>query len=109
VVLGISLLFAVMLAFFTQFLVVHEMGVFGMTEGQLDGETAKAFLAEWSGKYRSFGHGAIHGAMAGIMFVFPIMATNGRFEHKSWKLIFINVGYWVVTLAVMGAIIGGWV
>jgi hypothetical protein len=109
VLFGVSLLFAVILSFFTQFLVVHEMGVMGMTEGQIDGATAQAFLAEWSGKYRSFGHGAIHGAMAGIMFVLPIMATNGLFERKSWKLIFINVGYWTIALAIMGSIIGGWV
>lgn len=108
VVLGISLVLAVILAFFTQFLVVHEMGVVGMTEGQIEGETAQAFLNEWGGKYRSFKHGFIHGAFAGIMFVFPVMATNGMFERKSWKLIFINSGYWILTLAIMGAIISGW-
>ncbi len=107
-IFGISLIMAVILSFFTQFLVVHEMGVMGMTEGQLEGETVQAFLTEWSGKYRSFGHGAIHGAFAGLMFVLPIMATNGLFERKSWKLIFINTGYWTVTLAIMGAIISGW-
>ncbi|WP_248724570.1 DUF1761 domain-containing protein [Seonamhaeicola sp. ML3] len=109
VIFGISLLLSVVLSFFTQFLVVHEMGVMGMTEGQLEGETVKAFLAEWAGKYRSFGHGAIHGAFAGIMFVFPVMATNGLFERKSWKLTFINAGYWTVALAIMGSIISGWV
>jgi hypothetical protein len=109
VIFGISLVMAVILAFFTQFLVVHEMGVMGMTEGNLEGETTKAFLAEWAGKYRTFKHGALHGAFAGIMFVFPIMATNGLFERKSWKLTFINAGYWTVALAIMGAIIGGWV
>lgn len=109
VIFGISLLLSVVLAFFTQFLVVHEMGVVGMTEGQLDGETVKAFITEWSGKYRSFGHGALHGAFAGIMFVFPVMATNGLFERKSWKLTFINAGYWTVSLSIMGSIISGWV
>lgn len=109
VIFGVSLLLSVILAFFTQFLVVHEMGVMGMTEGQIEGETAQAFINEWAGKYRSFGHGALHGAMAGVMFVFPIMATNGLFERKSWKLTLINAGYWTVALAIMGAIIGGWV
>ncbi|GAL65347.1 DUF1761 domain-containing protein [Jejuia pallidilutea] len=109
VIFGISLLLSVILAFFTQFLVVHEMGVMGMTEGQIEGETTQAFLAEWSGKYRSFGHGALHGAFAGVMFVLPVMATNGLFERKSWKLILINAGYWTLALAIMGAIISGWV
>lgn len=109
VIFGVSLLLAILLSFFTQFLVVHEMGVYGMTEGQLEGETVKAFLAEWSGKYRSFGHGAIHGIMAGVMFVFPIIAIINLFERKPWKLTFINAGYWVIVLAIMGAIISGWV
>lgn len=109
VIFGVSLFMAVILAFFTQFLVIHEMGVYGMTEGQLEGETAKAFLAEWAGKYRTFGHGAIHGAMAGVMFVFPLLAIINLFERKPFKLTLINAGYWVVVLAIMGSIISGWV
>jgi len=109
VIFGISLLLAIILSFFTQFLVVHEMGIMGMTEGNLEGETTKAFIAEWAGKYRSFGHGFMHGLFAGIMFVFPVMATNGMFERKSWKLIFINSGYWILTIAIMGSIISGWI
>ncbi|GGD17236.1 DUF1761 domain-containing protein [Hyunsoonleella pacifica] len=109
VIFGVSLLLAIILAFFTQFLVIHEMGVYGMTEGQLEGETVQAFLAEWAGKYRSFGHGAIHGAMAGLMFVFPLLAIINLFERKPFKLTLINAGYWVVVLAIMGSIISGWV
>ena len=30
------------------------------------------------------------------------------FDQKSWKLLFINAGYWIVTLTIMGAIICGW-
>lgn len=108
VIFGISILLSILLAFFTMFLVVHETGVYGMTEGQLDGETAKAFLSEWAGKYRTFGHGAIHGAMAGVFFVLPIIGINALFERKSWKYILINSGYWITCLAIMGSIISGW-
>ncbi|WGD35803.1 DUF1761 domain-containing protein [Olleya sp. YS] len=109
VIFGVSILLSVLLSFFTMFLVIHETGVYGMTEGQMDGETTKAFMAEWSGKYRSFKHGALHGGMAGVFFVLPIIAINALFERKSWKYIFINAGYWIVTLAIMGSIIAGWV
>ncbi len=109
VIFIVSLILSFLLAVMTQFLVVHEMGVMGMTEGQLEGETVQAFLAEWEGKYRSFKHGALHGAMSGVFFVLPVLGINALFERKSWKYIFINTGYWVVTLGVMGAIIGGWV
>jgi len=109
VIFGVSLALSLLLAFFTMFLVVHVVGVYGMTEGQLDGPTAKAFMDEWAGKYRSFGHGLIHGAMAGVFMVLPIVAINALFERKSWKYILINAGYWIVTLAIMGSIISGWV
>ena len=109
VVFGVSLVLSFLLAFFTTGLVIHEMGVYGMTEGQMDGAITQAFLEEWAGKYRSFKHGALHGAMSGVGIVFPIIAINGMFERKSWKYIFINSGYWIVCLAIMGSIIGGWV
>jgi len=108
VIFGVSLLLSLLLAFFTIFIVVHETGVYGLTEGQLDGETAKAFMAEWAGKYRTFGHGALHGGMAGFSMVLPIIAINAMFERRSWKYILINAGYWIVCLMIMGSIIGGW-
>ena len=68
----------------------------------------QAFMDDYGNSYRTFKHGALHGAMAGIFFVLPVMATNGLFERKSWKLTFINVGYWTLCLAIMGAIVCGW-
>ncbi len=109
VIFIVSLILSVILSLFVQFLVVHEMGVMGMTEGQMEGETVKAFMEEWEGKYRSYKHGALHGAMSGVFFVLPILAINAMFERKGWKYILINSGYWILTLGVMGAIIGGWV
>jgi Protein of unknown function (DUF1761) len=51
--------------------------------------------------------GAIAGLLAGI-WVFAFVAIHGLFEHKPWRLIFINGGYAVVALVLMGAIIGLW-
>jgi hypothetical protein len=47
------------------------------------------------------------GFLAGI-WTFSAIATHSLFELKSWRLIFINGGYSVVSLTVMGAIIGAW-
>ncbi len=46
--------------------------------------------------------------MTGMLFVLPIIAINGFFEHKSWKYILVTGGFWVVTLTIMGEIIYGW-
>ncbi len=50
-------------------------------------------------------HGAYHGAQMGLVMALPILVTNSLFEQRDFKTIAINVGYWIVTLAVMGAII----
>jgi hypothetical protein len=51
--------------------------------------------------------GAIAGFLAGI-WTFCAIAIHSLFELKSWRLIFINGGYSVVALTLMGAIIGLW-
>lgn len=51
--------------------------------------------------------GATAGFLAGL-WVFCAVGMHGLFEHRSWRLIFINGGYSVVALMLMGAIIGLW-
>ncbi|WP_183562807.1 DUF1761 domain-containing protein [Mucilaginibacter sp. SP1R1] len=51
--------------------------------------------------------GATAGFLAGV-WTFSAIAIQGLFELKSWRLIFINGGYSVVSLTLMGTIIGLW-
>lgn len=51
--------------------------------------------------------GAEAGCLAGV-WTFSSIAIMSLFELKSWRLIFINGGYSLVSLVVMGAIIGAW-
>lgn len=51
--------------------------------------------------------GIAAGFLAGI-WTFCAIAIHSLFELKSWRLIFINGGYSMVSLALMGAIIGLW-
>ena len=53
------------------------------------------------------GWGATAGFLAGI-WVFCGIAIVALFEHRSARYIFINGGYTVVALTLMGAIIGLW-
>lgn len=51
-------------------------------------------------------HGIYHGGLHyGVMIALPVIVTNSMFEQRSLKYILINVGYWIVTMAVMGAIL----
>ena len=58
--------------------------------------------------YMTFKHGAFHGALLGLFIVLPVFATNALFEMKSAKYVLINVGYWVLTMALMGGLINAW-
>lgn len=55
--------------------------------------------------FDTFGHGAFHGAIVALFVAMPLFVTNGLFEQHSWKLMFIHVGYWVITLTIMGGIV----
>lgn len=57
------------------------------------------------GEFDSFKHGAFHGVLIGLFVAMPVMVTNALFEMKSWKNMLINIGYWVVTMALMGGVL----
>lgn len=109
---GLTFVFSLILATLIPTIVIHQTGVISMLGGFDKIETAKpsytAFMADYGDVFRTYKHGALHGLMSGIFFALPIIAINGMFERKSWKYIFIHAGYWMVCLAIMGAIICGW-
>lgn len=51
--------------------------------------------------------GTTAGFLAGI-WTFSAIAIHSLFELKSWRLILINGGYSLVSLTLMGAILGAW-
>jgi hypothetical protein len=51
--------------------------------------------------------GLLYGLLAGV-WVFCGIAIVGLFERKSGRYIFINGGYCLLALGIMGAIIGAW-
>ena len=51
-------------------------------------------------------HFAYHGGQIGLFMATPVMVIISLFEKLDFKTIAINAGYWIVTLTVMGAILG---
>lgn len=109
VIFGLALLFAAMLAILLMQFTNHQWGALGMIGG--DPEVAKesfnTFMTDYETAFRTFKHGALHGTIFGVLGALPIIGTNALFERKGAKYIFINAGYWIVTLAIMGAILCG--
>lgn len=112
-IFSLTYIFSVMIALVMQLLTIHQFGALGMVGGPDFVASARpsyaAFMADYSIAFRTFQHGALHGFMSGLFLAFPLLAINGLFERKSWKLIFIHSGYWTVVMTIMGAIVCGWV
>jgi hypothetical protein len=112
-IFGLSYVLSFLMAFVLQTLVIHQfgaqsvlMGEPGFTEGT--GEAFvyfQDFMTQYGDRFRTFGHGALHGAMIGLLIVLPVMGTNALFEKKSFKYVMINAGYWTVTIALMGGVL----
>ena len=73
--------------------------------------TISVFVAFFGGGHEEkvlsrFQHFVYHGLQMGGVLVMPILVIISLFEQLSFKTIAINVGYWLVTLTAMGAILG---
>ena len=109
-IFGLTIIFSFFIAFILQFLVIHQFGPSGMVGG--DPSIAKpsydAFMNDYGDAYRTFKHGVLHGFMAGLFLALPLIGVNSLYERKSWKYIFINGGYWIVSFMLMGGILSAW-
>lgn len=89
-------------------MVVHQWGLFSLLGADKSPETL-AFLADFMEKYgdmhRTFSHGALHGAIAGVSIAWPIAAIISMFERRGWKYTAIHAFYWIISLALMGGVI----
>lgn len=111
-IFGLTYLFGVMISFGLSNIVIHQFGFFQsiMTPEFENGspelvEYAKDYYARFGTNFRSFGHGALHGIIAGIAIALPLIGVNALFEGRNGKYIAINVGYWVVTMALIGGVL----
>ena len=111
-----SYILSFMAAYLLLILTNHQSGIFSLlvTEpgfneaGSEVNQFYTSLMERFDGKFRTFGHGSFHGAIAGLFLAFPVLATNGMFEGKTWKHNAINVAYWVITFAIMGGIVCAW-
>lgn len=110
-IFGLTYFFSILLAFAVQQVVIHQSGVFQtMMPGVMESgsETQKQFnelMSQYGNNFRSFGHGALHGVMMAIFTALPILGINALFERRGAKYIFIHLGYWIITLGLMGGLL----
>ena len=105
-VFGLSYFLAFLISFPLSGVVIHQMGFFSMLQNHFTEEaTLKVFndlMATYGNDFRTFKHGALHGAITGVFLALPIIATGALFERRGFKYIAINAGYWILCLLLMG-------
>ncbi len=112
--LVILFVFAFMLALSMHSMVIHQFHLQSIIEGMPDANGAmkadiSMMMTKYGANFRTFKHGALHGFMSGLFIALPIIGINALFEQKSWKYILIHVGYWCLSMLLMGGLICAWV
>jgi Protein of unknown function (DUF1761) len=108
VLYGIAYVFGCMLSLGLMPAVIHQMGFDSVFQGDATPEAAtymKNFFETYGTRFRTFKHGAFHGVLTAIFVALPILGTIALFERRGAKYIAIHVGYWAITMALMGGII----
>jgi Protein of unknown function (DUF1761) len=110
---GLTLLFGIFLAVAVMQLVIHQTHYYSILADNKDmadpnsaiSQAAKAFMDVNGSNFRTFKHGALHGTLGALFIGLPIIGINALFERRSRTYVLIHVGYWVLTMALMGGVI----
>ncbi len=107
VLFGVSLVYAFLISFILQFLVIHQFGALSMTGGDVTKALPSyaAFMKDYGDAFRTFKHGALHGFLTGLFMILPVIGTNALYEKRSFKYTLVTGGFWVVCFTIMGGII----
>ena len=62
-------------------------------------------MSNYGTRFRTFGHGALHGAITSVFFVVPLIGVLALFESRGWKYILIHGLYWMISLILMGGLL----
>ena len=68
-------------------------------------KTVKGLMTQYGSNFRTFKHGVFHGVLMSLFMVLPVLGINAFFERKSLKYVLINVGYWAISMGLMGGFI----
>lgn len=115
-IFGLSFVLSIVLAFGLSGMTNHQSAIDQLflmhpeyaVQGSEVNTLVTTIMDNYGERHRTFGHGAVHGVIAAILIALPLILINGLFERKTWKLMGIHIGYWVVTLALMGGVVCQW-
>lgn len=107
----ISIIFNFLIAYGLFCLCLHQSAVLSLVGGDpelLQTGIGAEFMATYGQGFISFGHGVLHAVLGTIIFVFPILMYVTIFERKGAKYFWVNFTFWLISLSLMGGVIGQW-
>jgi hypothetical protein len=112
-IFGLTYLFGLMLATFLMPATIHQMhitSIFADDKTMTDPTSASAvyvadFMKDYGERFRTFKHGAFHGVLTALFGALPVISILALFERRGFKYVAIHVGYWIITLAIMGGLV----
>lgn len=113
-IFGLAFVFAILLSLSMGPMVIHQYGIASLVADMPEAGKGNIELlvngtpVDYAAKFRTFGHGAFHGTLFGILIAVPLIGTNALFERRGFRYIAINAGYWILNMALMGGLICAW-
>jgi hypothetical protein len=112
-IFGLTYVLGLFLSAAMMFQVVHQMhvgSVFAYTPGIKDANSEislylKDFMAKYGTNFRTFKHGVLHGVMSAILIALPVTGITALFERRGFRYIAVHVGYWMVTMGLIGGVL----
>ena len=112
-IFGLTFLFSFIAGIALTFMVIHQNHIYSilMKETGFSDPASEinlyinSFMEKYGRNFRTWSHGIVHGIVAGLFFVLPLISINSLFERRGFKYIAITVGFWTICLAIMGGII----
>lgn len=108
----LAVIFGELIAYALTGMVIHQISVMSAlatpefaNPGSPEKIMADQFMAQFGDNFRSFGHGALHGTIAGVVLFLPVIGMQAMFEQKSWKYVFLHTGFWTLCTILMGGLI----
>ncbi|HRH67337.1 MAG TPA: DUF1761 domain-containing protein [Bacteroidia bacterium] len=112
-IFGLTYLLSIFIAISINFIVIHQWHIYSILAEEAGiadpnseiGQYLKNFLEKYGHNFRTFKHGAFHGALSGILLAWPMIAVNALFERRGTKYVAINAGFWILSFMLMGGVI----
>jgi len=112
-IIGLSYLFCIFGTYILSLVCVHQAGIVQLFLGEaaLKDPTSEMsvfindFMSTYGDRHRTFGHGVIHGIEFALFIGLPFIGVHSLFERRPFKYVWIHLGYWIVSFAIMGGLL----